>query len=596
MCNLLCPSCNKKIKKGSAFCSYCGADLSDNDNTEEAPQAPSAALKDSTRKLFDKAKIRIMEFLRSVVEPIDPKLSKKEQRRLKKAKEQKIAILVIGMLTLIGLILLPFAGCKPEEISQDTNDVTTVPTTLSASVSYQGWDEAGSPLGVYVDNGFLFAHVFLQPNSDVLLTETVGEYDVYFDSNYYLMSDGSLTKPPETKHVSLDNGESTSIVLSLQSLDYAEMDYAQALSAIERAAFYIEDRGDTLKAQELKSLALELLDRAHALEDSSLLARPLRVHFLDVGQGNSTFIELPTGETMLIDGGTASCSSFVSDYIRNLGHERIDYLVATHPHEDHIGGLISIIGSFEIGEIWAPKVTHTTNTYEDFLGAIASNNMTVRTAVAGKEIITLFGLRVSIVSPSASASYSDLNDWSAVISLVYKDTSFLFPSDASSQVVASGYSGHIDVLEVSHHGSSTGTSSSLVTTLSPAYAVISCGEGNSYGHPADSVISLLSGTKLFRTDVQGTIVFESDGSSITVDKEPYVKEAVQEVVSAPASTVSSTNNSTTNNSSVTVYITNTGRKYHVDGCRYLSNSQIPISLADAIAQGYEPCSVCRPPH
>ena len=149
----------------------------------------------------------------------------------------------------------------------------------------------------------------------------------------------------------------------------------------------------------------------------------LKVNFIDVGQGDSIFIELPNEEVMLIDAGEKSEADKVNNYIKNLGYEKIDYVIGTHPHTDHIGALSSVIDSFDIRKIYMPKAISTSKTYENLLTTIKNKNLKVTTAKSGVNIINDKDLKIDIIAPVKD--YSNLNNNSAVIKLVYKNISFL---------------------------------------------------------------------------------------------------------------------------------------------------------------------------
>lgn len=245
----------------------------------------------------------------------------------------------------------------------------------------------------------------------------------------------------------------------------------------------------------------------------------LRVSFIDVGQGDSEFIELPNGETMLIDAGTNETGKNVVDYIKSLGYTSIDYVVGTHPHEDHIGGLDDVIKTFDIGSIYMPKVTADTKTFEDVLDAAESKNLMINTAKSGVSIMDTEDLSVKFLAPTLD-SYENTNDYSAVVKVVYGETSYLFTGDAeefSENLITDDV--NADVLKVGHHGSSTSTSTEFLKKVSPSSAVISCGKDNSYGHPHSETLQKLAdmGTAVYRTDELGTIVSVSDGKTITFD-------------------------------------------------------------------------------
>lgn len=223
---------------------------------------------------------------------------------------------------------------------------------------------------------------------------------------------------------------------------------------------------------------------------------------------------MPDGKTMLIDAGPTESGRTVVDYIASLGYSRIDYVVATHPHEDHIGGMAQVLSSFDAGEMWMPRATSNTATFENLLDVIASKGIPVHAAESGKTICSTGNASATILSPRAT-TYSNLNDWSVVLEVKIGEKSFLFTGDASVGVIEQACTHHIDVLKVGHHGSKTSTDEELVNQLSPTYAVISVGKRNSYGHPSSEALSALSSVPhLYRTDLQGTITIECDGDSL----------------------------------------------------------------------------------
>ncbi len=217
---------------------------------------------------------------------------------------------------------------------------------------------------------------------------------------------------------------------------------------------------------------------------------------------------------MLIDAGTTESGPKVVGYIASLGYSRIDYVVATHPHEDHIGGMARVLNSFDVGEIWMPRATSNTATFENLLDVIASKGIPVHAAEAGKTICSTDDVSATVLSPRET-SYSNLNDWSVILEVKVGEKSFLFTGDASTNVIEKACTHHVDVLKVGHHGSKTSTDAQLVSQLSPSYAVISVGRNNSYGHPSSEVLSALSSVPhLYRTDLQGTITIGCDGTSL----------------------------------------------------------------------------------
>lgn len=244
-------------------------------------------------------------------------------------------------------------------------------------------------------------------------------------------------------------------------------------------------------------------------------------HFIDVGQGDANFIELPTGEVMLIDAGTSGYGDDIVDYIQNLGYTDIDYVVATHPHADHIGGMAEVIDTFDVGSIYMPKAVTTSKTYENLLETIQDKNLSIHTGKEGVEVYSSDDLTIEMLAP-VSSSYSNLNNYSIVLKITYGDVSFLYTGDAEEENLSEiTMDLSSDVLKVGHHGSDTSTTKEFLEGVSPSYAVISVGEGNSYGHPAESTIKLLEGytNNIYRTDLNGTVVISSDGVNIDVKSE-----------------------------------------------------------------------------
>jgi competence protein ComEC len=244
-----------------------------------------------------------------------------------------------------------------------------------------------------------------------------------------------------------------------------------------------------------------------------------QVSFLDVGQADS--IAIRSGDSsLLIDAGTNNTAKNLVTTLKNLGFTRFDDVVGTHPHEDHIGGMDSVINEFNIGTIYMPKVSANTKTFTDVMQAVKNKGLTVTTPVAGSSF-TLGSATCTILAPNSS-SYEDLNNFSIVIRLLYGDTSFLFTGDAQieseKEMLARNYSLQSDVLKVGHHGSSTSTSATFLKAVSPKYAVIEVGQGNDYGHPHQETLDKLkaAGTTVYRTDQNGTITFTSDGSNLTI--------------------------------------------------------------------------------
>ena len=244
----------------------------------------------------------------------------------------------------------------------------------------------------------------------------------------------------------------------------------------------------------------------------------LSVHYLDVGQGDSIFIELPNKKCMLIDAGENMYGKSITEYITNLGYSKIDYLVATHPHADHIGSMAYVVNHNDIGEIYMPKVATTTKTYEKLLTAISDKGLKVKSAKAGMNIVDDGDFSIDILAP-VTIEEDDLNNCSIILKMNYKGDSFLFLGDAEKkelETVTADMSA--EVLKVGHHGSRTSTTKALLEEVNPKYAVISLGKDNSYGHPHKSTLELLDefNVETYRTDQDGTVVISTEGSGVTI--------------------------------------------------------------------------------
>lgn len=248
----------------------------------------------------------------------------------------------------------------------------------------------------------------------------------------------------------------------------------------------------------------------------------LVIHYLDVGQADSTLVQLPGGRVMLVDAGNNEDGQAVVAYIKRQGIRRIDYVVGTHPHEDHVGGLDDVIRAFPVGRVYLPRVTTTTRTFEDVLLAIKASGLKITPAAAGKVIIKEERLELNFVAPCGSG-YENLNDYSAVIRIEYGDNAFLLTGDAGEEserdMLASGVDLRAEVLKVGHHGSRYSTTPAFLKQVAPRYAVVSVGIDNDYGHPHRETMTLLAAAKVrvYRTDHDGTVIITSDGRNIRVN-------------------------------------------------------------------------------
>ncbi|MBQ2487469.1 MAG: MBL fold metallo-hydrolase [Ruminococcus sp.] len=254
----------------------------------------------------------------------------------------------------------------------------------------------------------------------------------------------------------------------------------------------------------------------------------LIVHFLDVGQGDSIFIELPNGKTMLVDAGENYHGQGIIDYVQTIGYHKLDYVVATHPHEDHIGSMPYIVRNFEIGSIYMPDVTANTATFESLLKAIKAKGLRVKNGRTGVHIIKDGELTADIIAPD-KPDESNLNNSSIVLLLTFGNVSYLLTGDAETKELnAIRADMHATVLKAGHHGSKTSTTQTLLKKISPSVTVISCGKNNDYGHPHAEVLKMLKSvnSSVYRTDRDQTVIVATDGSSLTVSTgNPSIKAA-----------------------------------------------------------------------
>ena len=241
----------------------------------------------------------------------------------------------------------------------------------------------------------------------------------------------------------------------------------------------------------------------------------LLIDFIDVGQADSILIR-NQDEVMLIDAGTNEAGETVVNYLEKLGITKINYLIGTHPHEDHIGGLDQVINNFDIEQIYMPKIETTTKTFEDVLEAIENKNLTVIAPNKGDKIE--LGQAVGKFMTEPILDKDNLNLSSLVLRLEFGNTSYLFMGDAEEENEKTINWPKTDVLKVGHHGSSTSSSENFLNQVQPQYAVIMAGKDNSYGLPKQEIIDKLNniGSEIYRTDEDGTIQIISDGNNIEI--------------------------------------------------------------------------------
>jgi len=255
-----------------------------------------------------------------------------------------------------------------------------------------------------------------------------------------------------------------------------------------------------------------------AAQPSAVSTPPeFQVTFLDVGQADAILIQCQD-QDWLIDAGTNDTSQALVKSLASLGVVRLEAVVGTHPHEDHIGGLDTVIDKMQIGQVYMPQVTSNTHTYEDVLKAIRSKGLTASVPAAGSTF-KLGNADGTWLGPN-SLHYDELNDYSLVMRVVYGNFSFLFMGDAGyipeKEMLAAGYTLQSTVIKSGHHGSSSATSAEFLKAVCPKYAVISVGQDNDYGHPHAETLARLqaAGAEILRTDLKGTITFKVEGGEL----------------------------------------------------------------------------------
>ena len=307
----------------------------------------------------------------------------------------------------------------------------------------------------------------------------------------------------------------------------------------------------------------------------------LSVHFIDVGQADCALLECG-GKYMLIDGGNVEDSSLVVTYLQKQGVEKLEAVVCSHAHEDHVGGLPGVLAVFPTKAVYAPTRTYSSNCFDDFVYYTDQQDLTVTIPQPGDKIF-LGSATATVLGPVES--YAETNNTSIVLMVRFGENTFLFTGDmeteAENDMLDAGAKVKADVLKVGHHGSNTSTGYRFLYEVDPAFAVISVGKGNSYGHPHDEPMSRLrdADVTIYRTDEMGCITAVSDGEKITFTWEsPSAK---------PEDPTESTSK---------YYIGNRNSKtLHLPSCSNLPAEQNQIRwdfYEDAIDAGYHPCSRC----
>ena len=341
------------------------------------------------------------------------------------------------------------------------------------------------------------------------------------------------------------------------------------------------------------------------------------MHFIDVGQGDATLIGCD-GEWMLIDAGDNTKGTAVQLYLKKAGVSRLKYIIGTHPDADHIGGMDVIITKFDCENILLPDKKSDSKEYEELIDAINYRNYKISVPRVGEKF-SLGSADFTVLGPISKAESNNNN--SIVVKIKYKDTSFLLSGDAESEeeqeIVDSGADLKADVYHAGHHGSNTSSSSEWLKKISPEYVVISCGKGNTYGHPHREVLDEFKklGAKVYRTDEQGSIVVSSDGVKLSWNVKPsdtwksgYENAGTKDVVKNKADTLpqrnmaedKTTEISQENGLEMTYILNNNSLKFHYPDCKSVpkikdkNKEEVKTTRDELIKRGYEPCKICNP--
>ena len=241
------------------------------------------------------------------------------------------------------------------------------------------------------------------------------------------------------------------------------------------------------------------------------------IHFINVDQGDAILVQV-NNRNLLIDSGPSSSKENLFNYLNLINVKTFNYIIATHPHEDHIGNMSSIINNYKVLNFYSPKATSNTKAFETMVESLSRKSLKINVIKANIDSIDLGeNTKVEFFSPNNS-TYDNINNYSPIFKITYGKTSFLFTGDAEelieSEVINNSYNIKADLLKIGHHGSSTSTSKRFFESVNPKISVISVGENNTYNHPTEEVLSTIASSKILRTDLDGTILITSDGLSL----------------------------------------------------------------------------------
>lgn len=350
-------------------------------------------------------------------------------------------------------------------------------------------------------------------------------------------------------------------------------------------------------------------EKAAKAPDTSKPEGTLEVHYIDVGQGDATLIKCGS-HAMLIDGGNNNKGTTVQLYLKKQGVESLDYVIGTHPDADHIGGLDVIVYKYNCEKVIMPDYEKDTKTYQELVDVIHDKNMKITYPVVGEQY-ALGEAKFTIIAPNSNSYGGNANDYSVAILLEYGKNRFLFTGDAEEasemEMLSNGIELSADVYKVAHHGSRSASTQEFLNAVHPKYAVISCGEGNSYGHPHAEVLNRLRsmGVEVFRTDEQGSIIASSDGENITWNCSATDSWQSGEQTESDRENSEDENSGNAISDAVTseqtTYVLNTNtKKFHRETCGNVSQikeenfQKVQMSREELEQSGYSPCKNCNP--
>lgn len=259
---------------------------------------------------------------------------------------------------------------------------------------------------------------------------------------------------------------------------------------------------------------IDLTQDSKVPKDSKLM-----ISYMDVGQGDAAYIKV-NGNDILIDAGPRSNSKELLEQLKAKNIDDFELVIATHPHEDHIGGMVDVFKEYEVKAFYSPKITHTTKTYENLVKAVKDEGLKTKELKGGMVIDLGEGAKFEVFTPQKS-EYEELNDYSPIMKLSFGDTSYLFTGDAeklAEEEALAKYKTSLDsdVIKFGHHGSSSSSSNAFIEAVSPKYGIVSCAKDNKYGHPHRETLDIIKkyNIKTFRTDTDGEIILTSDRKSI----------------------------------------------------------------------------------